>query len=158
MVVVEVVAVAAVEEDKMKQMIFILALLLLITACSSSPTGQVTNNADVVSIPISDLSEEVSFYEHKVGSVTIRYFAVKGTDGEVRTAFDACDVCGGSKGYKQQGTDIVCNNCGRVFDIDGLGTENKGYGCWPSYLPHTVKGDNILINVKDIVDGRHRFV
>ena len=92
------------------------------------------------------------------GGVEISYFAVLGSDGEVRIAFDACDVCGGYKGYKQVGRDIKCKNCGRVFSIDGLGTQNKGYGCWPSYLPHEIKGNDVLIKTEDILNGKKRFV
>ena len=43
------------------------------------------------------------------------------------------------------------------MNIDGLGSKNKGYGCWPSYLPHEVKGNNILIKISDLKGGRHRF-
>jgi len=107
---------------------------------------------------LSELSAQANFYTHDSNGVQISYFAVLGSDGEARTAFDACDVCGGSKGYKQVGSDIECRNCGKVFRIDGLGTQNKGYGCWPSYLPHKVQGNNILININDIEDGKHRFV
>ena len=56
----------------------------------------------------------------------VKYLAVLGTDGKPRVAFNACDVCGGAKGYVQKGTDIKCLSCGREFKIDGLGTENKG--------------------------------
>ena len=68
----------------------------------------------------------------------------------------ACDVCGGY-GYTQQGNDIACKKCGKVFSIDGLGTKNKGYGCWPSFLSHTVDNENIIINIKDLEAGSFRF-
>ena len=139
-------------------------LLLAITGCgTSSNKSGVTGNAvaesgEYIKIPLSDLSSTVNFYELNDGGTDIRYFAVLGSDGKPRTAFDACDVCGGYKGYKQKGSDIECRNCGRVFNIDGLGTENKGYGCWPSYLPHEVQGDNVIIKVSDIKSGKSRFV
>ena len=106
---------------------------------------------------MSDLTDQVQFYNLDDRGVNIVYFAVLGSDGKPRIAFDACDVCGGYKGYEQQGNDIKCNNCGRVFSIDGLGTKNKGYGCWPSYLPHKIERDNLLIKISDIKDGRSRF-
>jgi len=131
--------------------------LLIVVGCSRSPTGNAVADGKVIKIPLSDLSSEAAFYEYNDNGVKINYFAVLGSDGKPRIAFDACDVCGGYKGYRQQGRDIVCNNCGRVFSIEGLGTKNKGYGCWPSYLPHEVKGDNILIKIDDIKKGRQRF-
>ena len=129
--------------------------ILLLTGCAV--TGNVVQEGDFVTIPISDVSEKETFYEFNDAGIKINYFAVMGSDGVPRTAFDACDVCGGYKGYRQQGNDIVCKNCGRVFDIDGLGTENKGFGCWPSYLPHSIKGEDLLTNVEDLRAGRHRF-
>lgn len=112
---------------------------------------------DFVKIPLSEISSKVSHYEYDADGVIVRYFIVLGSDGTPRTAFDACDVCGGSKGYEQVGSDISCRKCGRVFDIDGLGTQNKGYGCWPSFLPHVIEGDYVLISISDLNDGKHRF-
>lgn len=137
-------------------LMFILVLSVLIIGCGSK-TGNVVVT-DYVKIPLSDLSATVQFYEYNDDGVKINYFAVLGSDGQPRTAFDACDVCGGYKGYEQKGNDIRCRNCGRVFSIDGLGTKNKGYGCWPSYLPHEVKEEDILIKISDIKSGKNRFI
>ncbi len=139
-------------------LILIGLLSLLLIRCNSNATGNaVADTSGRVTIPLPDLSNKAQFYEFEDRGVKISYFAVLGSDGKPRTAFDACDVCGGYKGYEQKGNDITCRNCGRVFSIDGLGTKNKGYGCWPSYLPHEVKGNDILINIEDLKGGRHRF-
>lgn len=145
----------------MKKMIFICCLLLLsflIVGCGDDATGNVVDSEGYLRISLSDLSEKVKFYSYNDAGVEISYFGVLGSDGKPRTAFDACDVCGGYKGYEQQGNDIMCRKCGRVFRIDGLGTKNKGYGCWPSYLPHEVKGNEILIKASSIKESRQRFV
>jgi len=134
---------------------FIIATTLFIVGCNS--TGKVIADTEFVKIPLTDISNTVKFYEHEDNGITIKYFAVLGSDGKPRTAFDACDVCGGYKGYEQTGNDITCRNCGRVFSIDGLGTQNKGYGCWPSYLPHEIEGNNLLIKISDIKSGKSRF-
>ncbi|MFH1316494.1 MAG: DUF2318 domain-containing protein [Candidatus Woesearchaeota archaeon] len=132
--------------------------ILFLAGCAGNATGAtVVDPSGSIKIPLSELSEKAKFYEYDDDGVKISYFAVLGSDGKPRTAFDACDVCGGSKGYQQTGNDITCRNCGKVFSIDGLGTRNKGYGCWPSYLPHNVQGGDLLINVNDIKSGRHRF-
>jgi uncharacterized membrane protein len=139
----------------MKTKVFIGILLIFIIAVSGC-TGSKDTGA-VVSIPLSDVSTTVQFYTFTDNGVDITYFAVLGSDGDVRTAFDACDICGGYKGYEQQGTDIRCRNCGRVFAIDGIGTKNNGYGCWPSYLSHEVNGNNILIRASDLKNSRSKF-
>ena len=139
-------------------------LVFFIVGCSSKvdpgTTGAVTTSltAGETKIPVSEVSETIKKYTYNAKGVQVTYFAVKGSDGKTRVAFDACDVCGGKKGYTQVESDIKCNNCGRVFKIDGLGTQNKGYGCWPSYLPHEVKNNEIIIKKSDLETGAHRFV
>ncbi len=130
---------------------------------SSATGGAVSNGAvseieesGVIKIPLDSITNEVEKFNYEANGVTVRYFAVRGSDGQVRTAFDACDVCGGY-GYTQQGNDIACKKCGKVFSIDGLGTKNKGYGCWPSYLSHTTDNENIIINKKELEAGAFRF-
>lgn len=157
---------------KLKLFILITFAALFLASCTNSktPTGNavcdiksgcdtntLNSDDDYVRIPISEISSKLKKYSYNVGRTKVNYFVVKGSDGEPRTAFDACDVCGGYKGYRQIGTDIECNNCGRVFRIDGLGTKNKGYGCWPSFLDHKIEGDNILIKKSEIAEGVFRF-
>ncbi len=96
------------------------------------------------------------FYEYKAGNVKIKYFVLKSSDGVIRAAFDACDVCWPQgKGYVQKGDFMVCQNCGkrfasiRVNDVTG--------GCNPGALKREVVGDNLVIKVNDILEGRKYF-
>jgi uncharacterized membrane protein len=122
-----------------------------------STAGNVIAGSDeeVVKIPLSEVSEKAIWYEYG----NIKYFVVQAKDGSVKTAFDACDVCYGSnKGYRQQGDDMICNNCGNYYPISGLGTKNlKGGGCWPGYLPSKVEGDYVVIKKTDLEAGSYRF-
>ena len=134
--------------------IVILAIVLSIIFMGGSSTAKVIENSNTITIPLSEVSTEAQFYEYD----GIKYFAVKASDGSIRTAFDACDVCGGTKGYRQEGKDMVCNNCGRHFSIDSLGEKNVfGGGCWPSHLPHTIEGNSIIIKKHDINEGGYLF-
>ncbi len=129
----------------------------MLVGCGNKVTGNATSGT-MIEIPLSQISETLQKYELDVDGTTVRYLVGLGSDGKVRTAFDACDICGGKKGYTQRGTDVVCNNCGKVFRIDDLGTKNtQGGGCWPSYLKHTVKGDSIFISSDEIRAGVFRF-
>ena len=144
----------------MKAIILIgLAAIILVSGCISSAetTGNVISSGGAIKIPVSGISSQAKFYEYETGGKTVNFFAVLGNDGEVRTAFDACDVCGGAKGYRQEGHDMVCNNCGRHFSIDSIGTENRGGGCWPSYLSHTSDGEHIMIGKNELEGGAWRF-
>ena len=139
-----------------KYIIGMILLTLLIAGCSSGDI-QISEDDKSFKIPLNGITDKVQKFDYDTSGTTVTYFVVKGTDGSIRTAFDACDVCGGSKGYMQQGDDIKCTNCGRVFSIDGLGTKNKGYGCWPSYLSHTLDNKNVIIKKAELTAGAHRF-
>ena len=141
-----------------------LLVLLIVVGCSSGTTNsnvkasaELSASEGIVMIDANSITTEVQKFNYDSNGITVTYFAVKGSDGEIRTAFDACDVCGGKKGYVQQGTDIKCVNCGKVFKIDGLGTQNKGYGCWPSYLGHTIKDGQLIIKTSELEAGAFRF-
>jgi uncharacterized membrane protein len=88
--------------------------------------------------------------------LTIKYFVLKSSDGVVRAAFDACDVCWKSgKGYTQAGDYMICRNCGRRFASVKI-NEVKG-GCNPAPLRRSVVGDQLVIQVGDILTGRQYF-
>lgn len=120
-------------------------------------TGSDNSLSGSVEIPLSEITKTAEFRSLDVNGVDVDFFAVRGSDGNVRTAFDACDICGGSKGYRQEGNDMVCNNCGLHFEIDDIGTKNRGGGCWPSYLSHETDGDRIIISEAEIAAGKWRF-
>lgn len=86
----------------------------------------------------------------------IRFFVVKSTDGIIRAAFDACDVCWRSKkGYVQQAHDMVCLNCGMKFRTDKVNVVTGG--CNPSALKRTAKDGNIIITQEDVMSGLRFF-
>ena len=151
----------------MKKTILIISIIVLLLAGAfflfsgkSNITGNVIKNSDdVITISLSEISETVKWYEYNSNGIKIKYFAVKAKDGTIKTAFDACDVCYGSKkGYRQEGDVMVCNNCGNRYPISGLGTENlRGGGCWPGYLPSKIEEDNLIIKISDLKKGAYRF-
>jgi len=109
-------------------------------------------------IPIAQISDRASFYTYNSGGVNIRYFAVKGNDGQIHVAFDACDVCyPAKKGYRQIGDVMHCNNCGREFPINSIGTQNLAGGCWPSYLPMSIDENEVVIKISDIEGKKYMF-
>lgn len=86
----------------------------------------------------------------------IRFFVVKSTDGVIRAAFDACDVCfRQKKGYVQQGTNMICVNCGLKFRTDKV-NEVTG-GCNPSALKRVVQGDKVIVTQQDVMTGLRLF-
>ena len=95
-------------------------------------------------------------FEHIDGNFTIKFFILKSSDGIIRAAFDACDVCWpAGKGYYQEGDYMVCRNCGRRF-ASVLVNEVKG-GCNPAPLKRTLQDGKLIIQVKDILEGKQYF-
>jgi uncharacterized membrane protein len=110
-----------------------------------------------VSVPLSELSAQARFYEYKAASgKTVRFFAMKSSDGAYRAALDACDVCfAAKKGYRQEGDDMVCNNCGNHFHSAQI-NEVQG-GCNPVGLARKVSGDRLNLNAKELEAGAGYF-
>ena len=111
-----------------------------------------------ISIPLSEIGPNAKFYSFDSNGIEIIYFTVLGPDGNVHVAFDACDVCyDAKKGYRQNGDVMQCINCDKVFSINSIGTDNTAGGCWPSFLPTKIDGENIIINISDLEANRHMF-
>ena len=115
------------------------------------------NSVTQVSMPANLFADgKARHFEHVAGEFKIKYFVLKSSDGVIRAAFDACDVCWpAGKGYYQEGDHMVCRNCGRKF-ASVLVNEVKG-GCNPAPLNRRVENDEVIIEVKDILEGRQYF-
>ena len=123
----------------------------------SNPQAVMTTDAEVVSYP-AELFEDgkARHFEYQHNDITVRYFILKSSDGIIRAAFDACDVCWpAGKGYYQEGDFMVCRNCGRRFESIMV-NEVKG-GCNPAPLNRELEGNNLVININDILTGKKYF-
>lgn len=111
-----------------------------------------------VSIPVSRVSDgKAHFFKFSGGGKDISFFVVKASDGSIRTAFDACDVCyRAKKGYEQQGDAMLCRNCNKKFATNRIGPNSTG-GCNPSYLSHREAGGNVVISAEDLQTGARFF-
>jgi uncharacterized membrane protein len=112
----------------------------------------------VVTIPAAKVSDgKAHFFRIVDGVKEIGFFVVKGADGALRTAFDACDVCfGDRKGYTQNGNFMVCRKCNKKFAIDRIGPHAVG-GCNPSSLPHQESAGSVVITLNDLKTGARFF-
>jgi uncharacterized membrane protein len=128
------------------------------TATAAPASAPSQSGAAEVSYSLSDFSDgNVKFYEHMTAEgVKIRYFLVKAPDGTVRSAFDACDSCWpAGKGYKQDGKEVICNNCRMRFPMEKVGVV-KG-GCNPSPLAAKTDSGRITIKISDLEAGKTYF-
>jgi len=106
-----------------------------------------------VKLNISDISDnKARFYNIEMpdGKI-IHFFVVKDKNGIYRAAADACQVCFGErKGFRQEGSEIVCNNCGNRYPIEKIATEKGGCNPGPINPNLEVKNGKIIIKQSDI--------
>ena len=83
---------------------------------------------EYLAIPIADLSQTASFYKADLDGTEVELVALKDSKGNLRTAFNACQVCysSGRGYYRQEGEYLVCQNCGNSFTIDQVGIASGG--------------------------------
>lgn len=119
-------------------------------------TPAVTGNE--VAFPESAFTDgKAKFFDYKTPQgKTIRYFVIKSSDGVIRAAFDACDVCfEAGKGYFQQGDFMVCRNCGRRFQSTKVNVVTGG--CNPAALTRSIKDGKVVIPVQALNEGGRFF-
>lgn len=122
----------------------------------SSGFKTLTAEAGVVKIPVSEVNDGHAHYYSYNGSKKVNFFVLKSSDGIIRAAFDACDVCyTAMKGYRQEGDVMVCNNCGQRFPSVKINVL-KG-GCNPAPLERKIEGNYLVINPRDIETGAFYF-
>jgi len=136
----------------------ILALAGILFFLSEVKGAAAADPAVEVVYPVKDFQNgDARFYSYPAGNgVTIKYFILKSSDGVIRAAFDACDVCfQAGRGYEQKGDFMVCKNCGRRFASVRINVVEGG--CNPAPLVREVRGDKLIIQVKDILEGKQFF-
>lgn len=100
-----------------------------------------------VSIPLAELADsKLHRYQVEIGSRAIRFLAIQVSPGEVAAAFDACLICG-SRGYYQEGSNIVCLHCGSAVYPPTIGQPG---GCNPIPLAAKSVGGSLVISASDL--------
>lgn len=122
-----------------------------------SKIPEVKANDGLVAIPVAEVSDgQAHHFRFVQGETDIVFFVLKTPDGQIRAAFDACDVCyHAKKGYSQQGEFMVCTNCGMKFHALRIGDVEGG--CNPAPLKRAVDGETVVIAASDLATGLRFF-
>ena len=143
--------------------VFILAAALMITRGSTPGVDSaVTSEAiaagqdfDKPSALFDDGRARFFQYATAAGRV-VRFFVLKSSDGQVRAAADACAVCYRQrKGYRQEGDDMVCNNCGRHFPSVNVNVITGG--CNPIPLDRAVDSGHVVVRAAALEQAASYF-
>lgn len=119
------------------------------TAVDSAESVTSIKKDGYLAIPIAGLSQTASFYKADFDGTEVELVALKDSKGNLRTAFNACQVCysSGRGYYRQEGEYLVCQNCGNSFTIDQVGIASGGCNPWPILdSDRTVTDDEIQIS------------
>lgn len=127
---------------------FVLAALAAPIAFSQEGGAKASADWGIV-IKKKDISYKAKFYPYAVNGKNMEIFAVKASDGTIRTALNTCQVCysSGRGYYKQENAVFVCQNCGNQFRLDQI--EKVKGGCNPIPIlgaDKTDLGDSIGIS------------
>lgn len=107
-----------------------------------------------VGAPLSALEDgKLHRFGVAVGGQTVRFLALKTSDGKVRTALDACKICG-AFGYIEEKGALVCLNC--VAEINPL-TVGEAGGCNPIPLESERTASALHVSVAALEKEAHRF-
>ena len=100
---------------------------------ASANATQKIASGENLTIPVKEISEKASFYSVEVDGTQMEVIAVKDSDGNIRTAFNTCQICydSGNGYYKQEDDELVCQNCGNSFTMDQVGESAGGCNPWP---------------------------
>ena len=75
------------------------------------------------------------------------------TNGNYATALDACQICG-TAGYRQEGQNIICRNCGAAIYAPSIG---EAGGCNPILVKSHVEGGEVVIDTAALLDSISRI-
>jgi hypothetical protein len=132
---------------------------------STAPTSSASGSANpphtrlalsngVVSIDASPLDDgQTRFYTVQLPTPPdpVNFFVVKDGAGIYRAAADACDVCyTQKKGFHQEGTEMVCNNCGNRYPLELIATRKGGCNPGPINPNLQVAGGAITISQAEL--------
>jgi len=116
------------------------------------PHANLSLSSGAVTLDAAPLADgQARFYTVALAGKSISFFVVKDGAGTYRAAADACDVCFAQKrGFHQEGSEIVCNNCGNRYPLSLIATQKGGCNPGPINANLQAGGGSITINQAEL--------
>jgi len=135
-------------------------LLLLLAGCGKQPAlykDAPVKESSIV-IPLSEVNDgKAHFYSYRKSGKHINFFVRADGKGTVSSYYDACFTCyKKKKGYRQEGTDLICNECSMKFGLAEEKWPDKD-GCNPIHLKSAITDNNLVIDTAVIEKGAKLF-
>lgn len=103
-----------------------------------------------VEIPLSDLNDSnLHFYTADVKGTILRFLVIRKGSGDYVAALDACQICGWA-GYRQQGQNVICRNCGAAIYVPSIGESG---GCNPIAVNSRIDAGKLLIDLSALASS-----
>jgi high-affinity iron transporter len=100
-----------------------------------------------VRIPLSELTDSsLHFYAADANDRVIRLLVIHRINGDYATALDACQICG-RQGYRQEGQNVICRNCGAAIYIPSIGEPG---GCNPIAVKSRVERGEVIVDLSSL--------
>jgi FTR1 family protein len=123
-------------------------------AQAMSPPVPVNLVKGVARIPAAQLADhKLHRYVVTVGGADVRLIAILDDSDTVRAGLDACSICG-SKGYYQDGKNVICRNCSAAIYVPTIGLAG---GCNPVHITYVVDGDALTFSESTLAAGAKYF-
>jgi uncharacterized membrane protein len=108
-------------------------------------------------VPIDSVNDgKVHFFTYKKSGKRINFFVRTDGKGNISSHFDACYTCyKNKKGYRVEGTDLICNECNLKFRLADEIWENKD--CRPIMLRSKMENNNLIIETSLLEKGARLF-
>ena len=123
-------------------------------AAAPSPAKTLVAQDSLVRIPLSELTDSsLHFYTAEVNGTVIRFLVIHKQSGDYATALDACQICG-TAGYRQEGQNVICRNCGASIYIPSIGQSG---GCNPISVKSRVAGGEVIVDLSALGDAASKI-
>lgn len=125
------------------------------SSAALSPATPVTATRGIINVSAAGVaSGQLQRFVCNINGVPVRFFVYRTPDGrEVKTLFDACDICG-AKGYFVRSNGVTCKNCDAPINPETIGQPG---GCNPIPLRSSISGDAVSIQLSDIAAAKAVF-
>lgn len=119
----------------------------------ASSSAGVVKDSDLV-IKIDEVTDKAGFYPVEIEGTRLEVMAVRASDGTIRTAFNTCQVCysSGRGYYRQEGDELVCQNCGNRFGTDEVEVIRGGCNPFPITDDFKTVDDETIVISKDFLN------
>jgi high-affinity iron transporter len=124
------------------------------TTSAQVPATRLVARDNMVRIPLSELSDSsLHFYTAEANGTVIRFLVIHKTDGDYGTALDGCQICGFA-GYRQEGQNVICRNCGAAIYIPSIGESG---GCNPIGVKSKVEGGEVVVDLSALAEAASKI-